>query len=106
MPPGEVRFEDLVGTVVRNEHGRPIGRIEDLEVEPEGEDYVVTHYLLGPLEWLSRFMAFAAELVTFRSMGIARKAQLRAVPWHWIDLSDPERPVLSGKDGKVGKGLP
>jgi hypothetical protein len=33
--------------VVRSPHGRPIGRIEDVRVEPDGDDYLVTAFLLG-----------------------------------------------------------
>ena len=44
-----VRFEDLIGKVVRNSHGRPIGCLEDARMEPDGEEYVITHFLVGPL---------------------------------------------------------
>lgn len=95
--PLEVRFEDLVGRVVRNAFGRPIGRIEDARVEPDGDDYMVTDFLLGPVERLPRLLAFAGELPIFRGFGIGRKSQLRPIPWHWIDLTDPERPVLGAE---------
>jgi sporulation protein YlmC with PRC-barrel domain len=94
VQPGEVRFEDLVGKVVHNEHGRPIARIDDVRVEPDGLDYVVTEYILGPVEWQHRLMAFVGELPTVRAMGMGRKPRLRPIPWHWIDLTDPERPQL------------
>jgi sporulation protein YlmC with PRC-barrel domain len=90
----EVRFEDLIGKTVRDSHGRPIGRIEEARVEPDGDDYLVTHFLLGPLERLPRLMAFIAELPTLRAFGIGHARQLRPLPWHWFDLSDPERPRL------------
>jgi sporulation protein YlmC with PRC-barrel domain len=90
-----VRFEDLLGRTVRNQYGRAIGRIEDARIEPEGEDYLVKEYLIGPLEWLPRLLAFMGELPTLRALGLGRKSQLRPVPWHWMDLSDPVRPVLS-----------
>jgi sporulation protein YlmC with PRC-barrel domain len=93
----DIRLEELLGKVVRNDFGRAVARIEDLWVEPEGEDYVVTHYLLGPLEPWPRLVAFAGQLPTFRALGLGRKSQLRPIPWHWLDLSDPERPRLSGR---------
>jgi hypothetical protein len=92
----ELRLEDLLGKVVRNDFGRAIARIEDLWAEPEGEDYVVTKFLLGPLESWRRVLAFAGQLPTFRALGLGGKSQLRPIPWHWLDLSDPERPRLSG----------
>lgn len=94
MNASEVRFEDLVGRVVRNEHGREIARIEDLRVEPDGEDYLVTKFLLGPLGRWHRLMAFAGELPTLRGLGMGAERKRRPIPWQWIDLSDPERPVL------------
>jgi sporulation protein YlmC with PRC-barrel domain len=96
MPvPREVRFEDLVGKVVRNPQGRAIGRIEELEAEPEGEDYLVTEYVIGALERLPRLLGFLGQLPTFRALGIGRSPRVRRIPWHWIDLSDPVHPVLT-----------
>jgi sporulation protein YlmC with PRC-barrel domain len=93
--PQRLRFEHLVGKRVRNPHGRVIGRIEEARMEPEGEEYVITHFLIGPAERLARLRAFLGELPTLRSLGIGKKRDLRPFPWHWIDLTDPERPVLT-----------
>jgi sporulation protein YlmC with PRC-barrel domain len=101
-----VRFEDLLGKTVRNQYGRAIGCIEDARIEPDGDDYLVKEFLIGPLERLPRLLTFMGQLPTFRALGLGRKSRVRAIPWHWIDLSDPERPVLTaegGKDGKDGK---
>lgn len=101
MASRDVRFEDLVGRVVQNQHGRRVARIEDVRVEPDGEDYLVTHYLLGPLERLPRLLAVASELPTLAGLGIGRERRLRPIPWQWLDLSDPDRPVL-----REGEGAP
>jgi len=100
VEPHEIRLEDLLGTTVRNGYGRAIGRIEEAVVEPAGEDYLVTQFLIGPLEPWPRLLAFLGELPTLRALGMGAPRKLRSVPWHWIDLSDPKRPVLGGKDGK------
>ena len=94
-----VKFEDLLGKTVRNQYGRAIGRIEDARIEPEGEDYFVKEFLIGPLEWLPRLLAFMGELPTLRALGLGRKSQLRPIPWHWMDLSDPAHPVMTAEDG-------
>ena len=91
----EVRFEDLLGKTVRNQYGRAVGRIEDARIEPEGEDYLVKEFLIGPRERLPRLLAFLGQLPTFRAGGLGRKSQVRPIPWHWLDLSDPARPLLS-----------
>ena len=59
-----LRFEDLTGKEVRNPHGRVIGRIEDARIEPDGEEYVITHFLIGPAERRARLRAFLGELVS------------------------------------------
>ncbi|HEX5575213.1 MAG TPA: hypothetical protein VFX42_05015, partial [Gemmatimonadales bacterium] len=73
------------------------GQIEDATMEPDGEDYLVTHFLVGPLGRMARFRAFLAELPTVRSLGIGKERDLRPLPWHWFDLTDPERPVLTSE---------
>src|SRR3954468_18618971 len=90
----ELRFEDLVGKPVRNSHGRPIGRIEDARIEPDGDDYLVSHFLLGPLERMPRIKAFFGEIPTFGALGVGADRDLRPLPWQWFDLSDPDRPML------------
>jgi sporulation protein YlmC with PRC-barrel domain len=97
MGASELKFETLVGRTVRNQHGRAIGRIEDVRVEPDGEDYVVTEFVLGPLEWIPRLRRFLGQLPTLRGMGLGRGHEMRPIPWRWIDLSDPLRPVLSAE---------
>jgi hypothetical protein len=90
-----LRFEDLMGKVVRNSHGRPVCRIEDARMEPDGEDYIITHFLVGSLSWVSRIRAFLGELPTLRAIGIGHERDLRPFPWQWFDFSDPDRPVLT-----------
>lgn len=105
MKQREVRYEDLIGRTVRNQYGRPIGLIEDLRVEPDGEDYLATEFLLGPLERWPRIRAFVGELPTFRTLGLGQEARLRRIPWHWIDLSDPERPrLVETSSPRAGRG--
>jgi hypothetical protein len=99
----EVALEDLLGRVVRTAAGRPVGRIEDLRVEPDGVDYVVREIVLGELGLGAWFFGMAAQLPTFRALGLGKRYRLRAIPWQWIDLSDVEHPRFVGEDGKVGK---
>jgi|SRR3954449_4297274 sporulation protein YlmC with PRC-barrel domain len=90
-----LKFEELVGRVVRNSYGRPIGRIEDARMEPNGQDYLITHFLIGPLGRVARMRAFLGELPTLRNLGLGKERELRPLPWDWFDLSDPQRPVLT-----------
>jgi sporulation protein YlmC with PRC-barrel domain len=94
-----VRFEHLMGKPVRNSHGRVIGLIEDARIEPEGEEYVITHFMIARAERLARVRGFLGELPTLRSVGLGKEKDLRPFPWHWFDWSDPERPRLTAESG-------
>jgi hypothetical protein len=92
----EVRVEQLLGRVVRTAAGRTVGRIEDLRAEPEGDEYVVREVILGELGLRAMLFGIAAQLPTLQSLGLARRYRTRAIPWQWLDLSDPERPRFRG----------
>lgn len=89
----EVRLEALIGRVVTGPGG-PFARIEDVRVEPEGEEYLVPSFILGPLGIRAKLAAFVWALPTLRALGLGRKIRIRVVPWELIDLSDPEHPRL------------
>jgi hypothetical protein len=88
----ELRLEDLLGRVVRTAAGRPAGRIEEVTAEPEGEDYVVREVILGDLGFRARLFSMAAQLPTLQSLGFRGGFRTRAIPWAWLDFSDPSRP--------------
>jgi hypothetical protein len=89
----EVRFEALIGRVVTGPGG-PFARIEEVRVEPEGEEYLVRSFILCPLGAWARLAAIFWELPTLRALGLGRMGRIRVVPWELIDLSDPEHPKL------------
>jgi hypothetical protein len=88
----EVRLEELIGRVVRSPAGRPVGRIDDFRAEPEGEEYLVREIVVGELGLIPKLVRVAQQLPVFRALGLARRYRQRPIPWHWLDLSDPERP--------------
>jgi sporulation protein YlmC with PRC-barrel domain len=95
----EVRVEQLLGRVVRTAAGRAVGRIEDLRAEPEGDEYVVREVILGELGLRAMLYGMAAQLPTLQSLGLAARYRTRAIPWQWLDLSDPARPQFRGAVG-------
>ena len=99
VPPRELRLEELLGQVVRTAAGRPVGVIEEIIAEPEGEEYVVRHVILGELGWRARLVAMMAQLPTFRALGLAGRYRTRAVPWEWLDFSDPQHPSFVKVEG-------
>jgi sporulation protein YlmC with PRC-barrel domain len=90
----EVRLERLLGRLLVDATGVPVGRIEDVEAYPDGEDYLVTHVVVVPEGRLARLRASLHQLPTLRALGLGRKPRTRRVPWTWLDLSDPSHPRL------------
>jgi sporulation protein YlmC with PRC-barrel domain len=89
-----VRLERLLGRLVVDHLGVPVGRIEDVETEPDGEAYRVTQVIVGPEGSVAQLFAFGYQLPTLRALGLGRKPRTRRLPWSWLDLSDPEHPRL------------
>jgi sporulation protein YlmC with PRC-barrel domain len=91
----EVRLERLLGRLLVDASGVPVGRIEDVEAYPDGHaDYLVTHVLVGPAGRLARMLASLHQLPTLSALGLGRKPRTRRIPWIWLDLSDPSHPRL------------
>jgi hypothetical protein len=101
MADRELHVEDLLGRLVRTAAGRPVGYIEDLRAEPEGDDYVVRDVILGELGIRARLFGMAAQLPTFKALGLGRHYRTRAIPWEWLDFSDPDRPRFRA-DARTG----
>ncbi len=98
MSAREVRVHHLVGRKVRDSRGVTVGRIHELCAEVElhdgGNDYVVREYRIGSmgvLEFLGGSYFIRMLLHTLRIV----TADAYVVPWDQLDLSDPERPVLT-----------
>jgi hypothetical protein len=99
VPSRELQLEELLGRVVRTAAGRPVGRIEDITAEPEGEDYVVREVILGELGWRAWLVGIMAQLPTFRALGLGGRYRTRSVPWEWLDFSDPAHPTFVKVEG-------
>jgi hypothetical protein len=83
-----------MGKLLVDATGVAVGRIEDVDASPDGEDYLVTHVLVGPEGRLARLLASLHQLPTLRAVGLGRKPRIRRIPWTWLDLSDPSHPRL------------
>ena len=91
----EVRAELLLGRKVLGPGGRVDAHIEEIVLEPRGEDYVVREYLSGPEGFLEEIFDFAAGVPLLRSIPLlGRRIRRRPIRWEWLDLSEPERPRL------------
>jgi hypothetical protein len=89
----EVRLECLVGRRVVDAEGRSAGRIEEVIARREGQALVVTEYRLGVYALLHRLAGGSFGRALLGVLPFTRPTIYR-VPWHEMDLSDPERPRI------------
>jgi hypothetical protein len=94
----QVALEKLLGRTVIDGRGRRVGRIEEIQAEREGPEWVVRGYVLGVDGLIERL---AAGAIVQGLLGtLAGQRRRRTVAWDELDLSDPDRPRLrsSGND--------
>ena len=89
----EIHLESLLGRMVEDVHGRPVGRIEEVVADRREAGCTVREFHVGPPALLER-LAMSASIVPFFGF-LARFGGGRRVPWDRLDLSDPERPRLT-----------
>ncbi len=90
----ELRLERLIGRILTDAVGNPVGRVEDVVAEPDGDDYLVTHLVVGPHTRLARWLAFGHQIPVLDAVGFGRAPRVRRIPWTWLDLSDADHPRL------------
>jgi hypothetical protein len=91
----EVRGELLLGRRVLGPGGRVDARIEEIVLEPRGDDYVVREYLSGPEGFLEEIFVLAVGVPLLRSIPfLSRRIRRRPIQWNWLDLSNPDAPRL------------
>jgi hypothetical protein len=100
----ELPLERLLGRVVRTAAGRPMGVIQDVRAYPDGEEYVVREFILGELGLRAKALGMLQQLPTFRALGVGKPYRTRAIPWHWLDLSDPEHPFIRSEQEESKDG--
>jgi hypothetical protein len=83
-----MRLEHLVNRVVRDEEGKPVGRIHEIRAEERDGELVIVEYHLGAHAFPELLGLSIKKLI-----GVAAR-EPRKVPWDQLDLSDPARPVL------------
>jgi hypothetical protein len=92
----EVKLELLIGTRVVDANGKRVGRIEELLAEREGDELLVTHYLVGRYGLFERFSILHVGIGLLRYLGSrAQSAHPHRIAWDKLDLSDPEHPRLT-----------
>jgi sporulation protein YlmC with PRC-barrel domain len=86
----EVRVERLLGREVHDPGGRRVGRVEEIVVDREGDEYVVREYLLGSAAFFIRLFRQLRVIGTKEHQLTGYRAR-----WDQVDISDPARPRLT-----------
>jgi hypothetical protein len=99
----EVHVERLLGRPVTDGRGRRIGRIEEIQAEREGPDWVVRGYVIGVDGLIERLAASGIAQALLGSLTRGRRH--RVLAWEELDLADPERPRLRSATESAARRL-
>lgn len=94
MAASELHLEQLLGRRVYDASGQPVGRIEEVRAEQQGNEWVIQEYLLGAGAVLERLSAWTIGVRMLRLLGAHKLPGSYRVPWDRLDLTDPEHPRL------------
>jgi hypothetical protein len=86
----ELHLELLLGKRVYDTAGHPIGRLEEVRVEQQGDDWVITEYLIGFAAVFERLSAWNLGLGMLHLLGAHKLYEGYCVSWEQLDLSDPQ----------------
>jgi hypothetical protein len=89
-----VRVQLLLGKKVRDPSGKCAGRIEEIVAEEDGDECLVSHYLLGRSGLIQRLSVTDLSVFFLRFLGALGRPRDHRVSWEQMDLSDPRRPRL------------
>lgn len=90
----ELHLELLIGRCVFDPLGNCVGRIEEVRAEQQGEEWVVSEYLVGVAAVLERLSAWNIGTGLLHLLGARKLNGSYRVAWNQLDLSNPMRPLL------------
>lgn len=91
----ELRLELLLGKCVFDVVGNQVGRIEEVRVEQQNEEWVILEYLVGFAAILERLSAWNLGTGLLHLLGARNVYKSYRIPWDKLDLSNPDRPRLT-----------
>jgi hypothetical protein len=94
MAKRELHLELLLGKSVFDTMNNPIGRIEEVRAEQQGDEWVIREYLVGVVAIFERLSAWNLGAGLMHLLGARNLHQGYRVPWDKLDLSDPGQPRL------------
>ncbi len=90
----DLHLELLLGRRVMDSSGQTVGRIEEVRAQQQGDEWVIQEYLIGIPALLERLSAWTIGLAILHSLGARKIHGGYRVPWHKLDLTNPEEPRL------------
>ncbi|MGA8810598.1 MAG: PRC-barrel domain containing protein [Thermoanaerobaculia bacterium] len=91
-----MKLELLLGARVVDVNGARVGRIEEVLADRDGDELLVTHYLVGRYGLFERFSILHIGIGLLRYLGSrARSVDPHRIPWDRMDLSDADHPRLT-----------
>ncbi|WP_414514973.1 hypothetical protein [Nostoc sp. PCC 9305] len=94
MATREIHLELLLGKQVLDSTGKPVGRIEEVHAQQQGEEWVIQEYLIGTTAVLERLSAWAIGLRILHLLGAHKIHNGYTISWEQLDLTNPEKPCL------------
>jgi sporulation protein YlmC with PRC-barrel domain len=92
MSAREAHVELLAGKKVYDCEGQLLGHLEDIRAVAHGGQLYVSQCLIGRYGVAARLTTATLVPRLLHLFGIARKRSGFAIPWTWMDLSDPDHP--------------
>jgi hypothetical protein len=92
MSAREAHVELLIGRMVHDSAGRALGRLEEIRAIQANGEMRVSEYLVGVSGLAVRLSSSGILPRILQIFGGSRKSAGFAIPWQWMDLSDPDHP--------------
>lgn len=97
MKAAEAHVELLLGRMVHDAVGRPLGLLEEIRAVQANGELRVSQYLVGRYGVAVRLTSASLLPRVLHLFGIARRRTGFVIPWTWMDLSDPDHPRCTRK---------
>jgi hypothetical protein len=94
MATHDIDLEQLLGKQVLDSTDTPVGIIEEVRAEKQGDEWVMQAYLIDSIKMLERLSIWSSGLEILHLIGAHEIHGGYIVPWEKLDLTDPEQPRL------------
>jgi sporulation protein YlmC with PRC-barrel domain len=101
----EINVERLIGTKVRDNSGKVVGRIEEIRAERGADACLVESFMVGKSAVVQRLSAWTLVRPITKFLRTHDAYRVFQVDWKDMDLNDPLHPTLriAGQDMKKAR---